>query len=58
MEVWEMTEPGLITGWGLWGNYQGRSFYKGGNFEDSLKGIDRDLNTGMEGYRYGITLGD
>lgn len=58
MEVFEMTEPGTATGWGLWLEYLGRSFYKGGWFEDGLKGIERDMKTGMAGYWYGRTLRD
>lgn len=58
MEVFEMTEPGLATGWGWWLDYQGRSFYIGGNFEDGLVGIDRDMETGMAGYWYGRSLRD
>ncbi len=56
MEVFEMTEPGLISCWGLWSDYQGRSPYKGGNFEDGLAGIKRDMDCGMEGYWYGRSL--
>jgi len=52
MEVWEMTEPLIITGLNPWLEFQGRSFYKGGNFEDGLKGIKRDIDEGMKGYRY------
>ena len=58
MEVWEMTEPSLITVWGSRSDYQGRSFYKGGIFENSLAGIERDMKEGMAGYWYGWTLRD
>ncbi|MGR3310604.1 MAG: hypothetical protein ACUZ77_07480 [Candidatus Brocadiales bacterium] len=48
MEVWEIIEPGIWTGWGAWGVYQGRD-----NFEGGEEGIEEDIRRGMEGYERG-----
>jgi RHS repeat-associated protein len=60
LETWELTEPGVVTLWGASGEYQGRSIYTGGyfesedgSFEGGLKGIERDMDVGMEGYELG-----
>ncbi len=47
----KMTEPGIWSGWGLWSEYQGRNLFEGGQ-----KGINRDIEVGMTGYRYGTSL--
>jgi hypothetical protein len=48
MEVWEITEPGIWTGWGAWGEYRGR-----GRFEGGRSGAQSDIDRGMEGYEAG-----
>jgi RHS repeat-associated protein len=48
MSAWEMTEPGIWSGWGLWRNYQGRMVFEGGR-----EGIIRDMKDGMRGYLAG-----
>lgn len=49
MEVWEITEPGIWTGWGYRVEYQGREKFEGGWEEGALFDIER----GMEGYERG-----
>jgi hypothetical protein len=46
-ETWEMTEPGIWSGWGLLRGYQGRNI-----FEKGEEGIKRDMERGMAGYYY------
>jgi RHS repeat-associated protein len=53
MEVFEMIEPGVWSGWGAWRDYQGRNIFEGGQ-----RGINRDMEEGMKGYWYGKTLRD
>jgi len=55
IEVWEMTEPGILSVWGRgwWMEYQGRSLYKGGVFENGQVGTQRDIEHGMRGYEAG-----
>ena len=45
MKVWEITEPGIWTGWGAWGEYQGRDHFEGGEL-----GWEFDIKRGLEGY--------
>ncbi|MFC1781557.1 RHS repeat-associated core domain-containing protein [Planctomycetota bacterium] len=45
METWEITEPGIWTGWGRWLEYQGRD-----NFEGGEQGWEFDMIRGLEGY--------
>ena len=58
MEVWEMTEPLLVTGVNPFLDYQGRSFYEGGWFEGGQRGTKGDIVEGMKGYWYGGSLKD
>lgn len=45
METWEITEPGLWTGWGWWAEYLGRD-----NLEGGVEGWEFDVTYGLEGY--------